>query len=87
MNIRLDDKYRIVSDRYNVILQEVKIRATGNNIGEEYHENYGYYGTVTACLKAYKELLIKESDVTTIQELVERIEEIDKKIGEILKGN
>lgn len=39
MNIRLDDKYRIVSDRYNVMLQEVKIRATGNNIGEEFHEN------------------------------------------------
>lgn len=87
MKIQIDNKYQISSDSMNYILQEKK--QTVSNEGEEksYVVNVGYYSTITNALQGYKELQIRNSDVTTIDELMKLIKELDKKIETLLGGN
>lgn len=87
MFIKIDDKYSITSDARQYILQEGKEVLEGENKGQVYYNPIGYYGTITAALKGYKELKIRSSNVTTINELMQLIEDLDNKIETLLKGN
>lgn len=83
MKIKIDNKYQVTADSMNYILQEKK---TSKDKEKDYVVNAGYYGTITNALKAYKKIQIRNSDVTTINELLKFIKEIDKKIELVLKG-
>lgn len=87
MKLKIDDNYQIVSDSMQYILQEVKVTKEGENIGTEYIDNIGYYGKIVQALKGYKELKIRKSDVTSIDELMALICKLDKKIEDLLKNN
>ena len=89
MNLQIDDDYQIVSDSLNYILQEKKVVADASkgNVGKEYTVNVGYFGKIHTALQAYKELCIRNSDVSTITELMELIKKLDKKIEKFLEGN
>lgn len=87
MKIQIDDKYQITSDSMNYILQEKREVKEGKDKGEVREVTLGYYGTITNALQGYKELQIRDSDVTTIDELMKLIKDLDKKIETLLGGN
>lgn len=90
MKLEIDDDYQIVSDSLQYILQEKKVIKQSKDeskIGTEYYENVGYHGKIHSALKAYKELSIRNSEVTTITELMEFVKNLDKKIDKFLNGN
>ncbi|HHW91052.1 MAG TPA: hypothetical protein GX745_09145 [Clostridiales bacterium] len=86
INIKLDDKYTLTSNSMNYIIEETKVIQDGSKKGETYKTVYGYYGTVEAALKGFKELKIRTSDAKSIKELLEVSKETDKKIEKILGG-
>ncbi|HSH36065.1 hypothetical protein [Schnuerera sp.] len=86
VNIPLDDKYTLISDSMNYIIEETKVIQDGDKKGETYKTVYGYYSTVEAALKGFKELKIRTSDAKSIEELLEISKETDKKIEKILGG-
>jgi len=83
----LDNRYQITSDTYNYILQERKTTKIDDGETKEYEVNIGYYSTITNALKGYKELQIRTSNVATVNELINLINELDKKIEKFLRGN
>lgn len=87
MNIKLDDNYKITADSRQYILQKISIAKSGENVGEEVATSIGFYRTIEQALKGYKELSIRESDVTAIDEVLGLVRSIDTKIDEILGDN
>lgn len=87
MKLVLDNRYQITSDAYNYILQERKTTKIDDGETKEYEVNIGYYSTITNALKGYKELQIRTSNVATVNELINLINELDKKIEKFLRGN
>ena len=87
MKLVLDNRYQITSDTYNYILQERKTTKIDDGETKEYEVNIGYYSTITNALKGYKELQIRTSNVATVNELINLINELDKKIEKFLRGN
>ena len=94
MNIKIDDNYRITGDSMQYILQERKERKeikidpkTGKLEGKYYYVNVGYFGKIYYALQAFKELQIRNSDVTSVDELLKLIKELDFKIEKLLGGN
>lgn len=75
---KLNDKYYLDSDTYNLILCEKMIVKKGKNQGQEYYEPIGYYASIKDLYKAIIEKEIK-SDLNlldNIQKVVELINEI-----------
>lgn len=87
LKIKLDDGHRIVADSNCYTLQRVSIAKEGEKKGDEVYSPIGYHGTLESALKAYKELRIRHSDATTIQEVLEVVREIDLKIENMLGGS
>lgn len=90
VDIRIDEDYKITSDEYQYILQEKKVKKNSKdkeNIGETYWVSRGYHGSIESALKGYKKVKIHHSDIKNIEQLLNKIEEIDKKIESVLKGN
>lgn len=85
--MRLDFKdYYIDSDEHNFILGKVNIKGEDSaNAGETYEVNIGYYGTLGQALKGYlKHSLRKNSDdVTTVESLLKRLDELETKIDKV----
>lgn len=79
-------KYRLASDTNCIILQERKARKEGNNKGEEYFDNLGYYSTVTAAAKAIIDHNVRASEATSLKELMAEIAEVKAMIQKALKG-
>ena len=87
LKIDLDGKYQLSSDSMNYILQVKGTVQTGKTKGDDTLVAVGYFSTVENALKAYKECLIKETDIKTINELLVAIKKIDKHIEKVLGGN
>ena len=80
----LNEKYRIVYDDTNVILQryEVRLKEQGKNIGEEYEltENF-YCPSVKAALRSFVNKELKYSK--KINEVLERIYKLEEIINNL----
>lgn len=90
MKIQIDENHLITSDSMNYILQERKERKepVSDDLEDKYYlVNVGYYSTITNALQGYKELQIRNSDTATINELMNLIKKLDKKIETLLGGN
>ena len=94
MILKIDSKYQIINDSRQYILQEkrkvkdedgtIKIDCDGNI--EMNYINKGCYSFLINALKAYMEKQIKESDASAVNELIDLIKEVDKKIENSLGG-
>lgn len=75
---KLNDKYYLDSDNYNLILCEKKTAKKGKNQGQEYYEQIGFYGRIEDLYKAIVEREIKSDlDILdNIQKVVDLINEI-----------
>lgn len=83
INIQIDDKISVISDANQYILREFK--GLSEKDGTENYETIGYFPTVASALKDYIEVTLKESDCTSIKQLIELHEQLEKKIDELIK--
>lgn len=84
INIKLDNKLSITSDSNQYILREMK---EGTKDGEkiEIYEAIGYFGTLSGALKEYIRKCLRESDATSIKELIELNARLEEKIDKLVK--
>jgi hypothetical protein len=78
-------KYVITSDPLCIVLNEKKKVKSGENKGKEYISPVGYYHTVENCMDALIELKIRESQATSLKELVDEVRKISKFIRKQFK--
>ena len=83
VNIQIDDKMSVTSDANQYILREFK--GLSEKDGTENYETIGYFPTVASALKDYVEVTLRESDCTSIKQLIELHEQLEKKIDELIK--
>lgn len=93
LNIEVGSEYKITSDSMNLILNRKHIvdptKAVGWKPGgetrkrEEWRE-YKYFGTIDKALEFIVEQGVRESDATTIGELLAEIQAIRREISAVL---
>ena len=83
VNIQIDDKISVISDANQYILREFKGLSEKDDV--ENYETIGYFPTLKSALKDYIEVTLKESDCTSIKQLIELHEQLEKKIDELIK--
>lgn len=85
LDIQLDKEYKLTSDSMNYILSK-KSLTPNEKTGEYTWTGIKFYSTITGVLQGYKELTIRTSDCTTINEVLEVSNGIDTLINSVLKG-
>ena len=83
VNIQINDKMSVISDANQYILREFK--GLSEKDGTENYETIGYFPTVASALKDYVEVTLRESNCTSIKQLIELHGQLEKKIDEIIK--
>lgn len=83
MNIQLDENYKIISDPLNYILQEKRIAEKGKNEGKEIWVNAGYHGTLQSALKGYIRKNIQNSDIDTVEGLIDRMNKLEETVKQV----
>lgn len=83
MLIPLSNNLFLTSDSKQYIIQKEKIRESGNNVGEKYMEDQGYYSSIPIALNAYKDEIIRSSDVKTFAELTKLLNQIRETLESI----
>ncbi len=78
--------YVITSESRNIILNKAMTVQEGERAGEEYLSPIGFYSTVEQAMKAVGNHKIKQSEATSIKELMKEVREIRKLIEEVLEG-
>ncbi len=86
MDIKIGKKYVITSDSYNIILHQNKKRKEGKQKGEEYQEVLGYYPNLDNCLQALLDHDLRESQASSLRDVLDRADEVKKWIEKSLKG-
>ena len=84
--MELDDKYRVVYDENNVVLQfyekRVKTKKSGDKETYEFTDNF-YYPNIKSALKAYLNKSIKGSE--SVKVVLERINLVENRINQLNK--
>ncbi len=75
------DPYKITSDSYNFILNRKII----SKRGKETLEVVGYYATLEGVLRRLVGEAVGDSDVETVQQLVDKLEAVQAQISEAVK--
>ncbi len=92
MNLNLDDRYRIVSDEYNFILQKKTDPKRGPNTrkGKKLNKtggwkDVGYWQNLGQLLLSYSRQKLRASGVANIEEVYRLLETLREEIGAIGK--
>lgn len=88
LNIRIDEDYKITSDKMNFMLEHRTIVKPGPltnpaNIGNENWEAEGYYRTIQQVLTEYARKKVLVSDVKTFNELFQLLDDIKNLISRL----
>ncbi len=87
MNLELNKKYFITSDKYNFVLcQHCVYGKDSKNHGTEYIKELGYYPTLESLLQRYLDLKLKDESIVDIAGLLTAINTARKEIYELHKG-
>lgn len=81
MELLVGENLKITSDRLNYIIEQRKVRTEGENIGEEYWVNAGYYSQFDETI--FKHLInlgLRTSDLKGAREILDYLAEIRKDI-------
>ena len=85
MELLVGENLKITSDRLNYIIEQRKVRTEGDNIGDEYWVNAGYYSQFDETIfKHLVNLGLRTSDLKGVREILDYLAEIRK---DILKLN
>lgn len=83
INIKINDKISVISDANQWILREFKGLTEKDNT--EMYETLGYFSTMASALKDYVEVSLRESDCTSIKELIELHKKLKDEIDKLIK--
>lgn len=88
MKIDINERYLIVSDENQFILQEKKTveKADSKNIGQEYITNIGYFGKLESALNTWIDREIKLSDAEGIPAIMKLLKELRKQVKVMCQG-
>lgn len=81
MRIDINEKYCITSDEYQYILNIKFVRNGKKTEGQEELKVVAYCSDLNHCLKELVRRQIRESDCTSLRDVVRRIEEIKSEIN------
>lgn len=95
INIKINDDYKITSDKYNFILQKKRVitdntkgrKANPENIGKVVWVDEGYYSDIKHLLKNYASKEMLNSEAKSIQELFDILKDIEKTIERVGDNN
>ena len=79
MMIPINERYRISSDRYQWMIQEVRTRK-----GDKVWESKWFFGTFPAAVKGLWELMVRESDAQTLADALADAEKITTTLSQAL---
>ena len=85
MIIQLNDQYRLNSDALNIVLAEKTIAEKGINAGQEVWKTLGYYPNLQSAVKGCLNHDIMARDLRGVNEVIDRIDELEEKIVATLK--
>ena len=77
--IPINERYRISSDRYQWMIQEVRTRK-----GEQVWESKCFFGTFPAAVKGLWELMVRESEAQTLVDALADVEKITTTLSQAL---
>lgn len=77
------DKYVITGVKGDFVLYEKRIRQEGKSAGEEALYHVGYYSKLEALAKILCETDIRTSELTTLDQILKRIDEIAVAFGKV----
>ena len=86
MNLILDERFKISSDKHNYVLEkyeDVEDRKTGEI--KKMWKDAGYYGSIEPILNRYIKERIRDSEATSVNELIAELKEIKLHISDVLK--
>jgi hypothetical protein len=84
MDIKIDDKIRLRSDKRCFYLATTRIAGEGaKEPGKEVEQILGFYSTIQGALAGYKKHKKLNSQVTTWEGLTRLIHKLDKRIAEV----
>ena len=84
MIIPIDANFRITSDKYQWVIQERKVIATGKNAGQENWANVSYWATVQGAVKGLGEMMVRLHDSETLTDALEYVENLTTKLTQAL---
>lgn len=85
LNIELGDKYIISSNACAFVLIERRKIKTGVKAGQEQQSNCGYFQNLTSLSKFLINKELRESDLTSLQQISQRVEELGAGISGMLE--
>lgn len=77
MELKLNDSYVITTDQYNYTLNKILVNKKN---GEEYLSPVGYYSNLNNLIDSLINKEVRESDVRSISDVLEVIEDVRKDI-------
>ena len=81
MNIRLDKKTRLTSDKYSWMLSELHVNGKS---GEEEWNVFGWYTTLDNACRGYYNRRLRLSEATSIAEAIQEAENVLRELVEAL---
>lgn len=84
----LDDTYKIVTDKHNIILQkneEILERGTKEPTGRFQWKDMGFFNTLKIALMRYVIEVVKEQDTTDVHKLIDKLDSVEKHIEKVVK--
>lgn len=84
MDIQINESYKLVNDKYNIILQEryEKEDKQKNKTGEFGYKDVGYYPTLDMALGGFVRKSTLNSEARSIGQLIEEIKALKQLIKE-----
>ncbi|AIX12384.1 hypothetical protein CPT_Pollock25 [Escherichia phage Pollock] len=83
--IPIGDKYEITSNGYSYVLVEKRTVQSGVKAGTTASSNVGYFQTLGSLAKQLINKEVCETNITSLQQLNERIEELGIGIAQLLE--
>ena len=84
LNVELGDKYIVTSNSYTFVLVERKKIKSGVKAGQEQFANCGYFQNLNSLAKFLINKEIRESELTSLQQIAERVDELGEGIAKLL---
>ena len=85
MKIKINEKYEITNDERNYILNEISMSNGEKTKGEIIKTPKGFYSSLPNVLKAWAAYDLKNSDCTSVNDIISHIENQNKIIEGLLK--
>lgn len=80
MRVHVQDDLYISADGRQYTLERRSVIQTGKTAGDEVFTSLGYYASLQGCVNAIVKQKIAESEVTTLKELLAKLDEIQADI-------